>query len=101
MDEKTEDIANDGAAAMLPLVSICIPVYNGADYLRDAIESALAQTYSRIEVVVVNDGSTDGGATEEIAKSFGDKIRYLAKPNGHVASALNHGISHMAGKYLS
>ena len=86
---------------MQPLVSIVIPVYNGANFLRDAIESALAQTHPRIEVLVVNDGSADGGATEAIAKSFGDRIRYFAKPNGHVASALNHGIANMAGEYFS
>ena len=46
-----------------PLVSIVIPVYNGANYVGEAIESALAQTYRNVEVIVVNDGSTDGGAT--------------------------------------
>lgn len=86
---------------MRPLVSIVIPVYNGSDFLRDAIESALAQTYRNVEVVVVNDGSTDGGATEAIARSFGDRIRYFWKPNGHVASALNHGIAQMRGAYMS
>ena len=86
---------------MQPLVSIVIPVYNGSDYLRDAIESALAQTYLMTEVIVVNDGSTDGGATEVIAHSFGERIRYFSKPNGHVASALNHGIANMRGKYFS
>jgi len=86
---------------MQPLVSIVIPVFNGADFLRDAIESALAQTYSRKEIIVVNDGSTDGGATESITKSFGGKIRYFFKPNGHVASALNYGIANMAGDYFS
>jgi len=86
---------------MQPLVSIVIPVYNGADFLRDAIESALAQTYPKTEVIVINDGSTDGGATEAVAKSFGRRIRYFAKPNGHVASALNYGIANMAGEYFS
>ena len=55
-------------------VTIMIPVYNGSNYLKAAIESALAQTYKNKEVVVVNDGSTDDGKTAAIAKSFGNKI---------------------------
>ena len=86
---------------MQPLVSIVIPVFNGSDYLRDAIESALGQTYRNIEVIVVNDGSTDGGATEVIALSYGERIRHFWKPNGHVASALNFGIARMSGDYFS
>ena len=77
---------------MDPLVSIVIPVYNGANYLREAIDSALAQTYSNVEIIVVNDGSDDGGATRDIALSYGDKIRYFAKDNGGVSTALNVGI---------
>lgn len=84
-----------------PKVSIVIPVYNGANYLLEAIESALDQTYPNIEVIVVNDGSTDDGATEQIAFSFGNKIRYLFKENGGVASALNAGIRLMSGEYFS
>lgn len=84
-----------------PLVSIVIPVYNGANFLREAIESALAQTYPHVEVLVVNDGSTDGGATAAIARSYGDRIRYVEKPNGGVASALNVGIREMRGEYFS
>jgi len=52
-------------------------------------------------VIVVNDGSTDGGKTEEIAKSYGDTIRYFVKENGGVASALNRGIQEMKGRYFS
>jgi len=84
-----------------PLVSIVIPVYNGANYLREAIESALAQTYDNIEIIVVNDGSEDGGATEKIAMSYGSRIRYFRKENGGVASALNLGIREMRGEYFS
>lgn len=84
-----------------PKVSIIIPVYNGANYMRYAIDSALAQTYKNIEVIVVNDGSTDDGKTEEIAKSYGDKIRYFYKENGGVATALNFGIEKMQGEYFS
>ena len=81
------------------LVSIIIPVYNGEDYLRKAINSALNQTYKNLEVLVVNDGSTDG--SEEIALSYGSSIRYIKKENGGVASALNQGIKSMRGKYFS
>jgi len=84
-----------------PLVSIVIPVYNGTNYLREAIDSALGQTYKNIEVIVVNDGSTDNGDTERIALSYGDKIRYFKKENGGVASALNRGISEMRGEFFS
>jgi glycosyltransferase involved in cell wall biosynthesis len=84
-----------------PKVSIIIPVYNGANYLREAIESALAQTYNNIEIVVVNDGSDDDGATETIAKSYSDKIVYIKKPNGGAASAINEGIRAMTGEYMS
>lgn len=84
-----------------PLVSIIIPVYNGSDYMREAIESALSQTYKNKEIIVVNDGSKDDGATDEIARSFGDRIRYIPKENGGVSSALNVGIKAMKGEYFS
>jgi glycosyltransferase involved in cell wall biosynthesis len=84
-----------------PLVSIIIPVYNGANYMREAIDSALAQSYDNCEVIVVNDGSTDDGETDRIARSYEDKIRYFAKENGGVATALNLGIREMRGEYFS
>lgn len=84
-----------------PLVSIVIPVYNGANYMREAIDSALAQTYNNIEIIVVNDGSCDGGLTEQIAKGYGEKIKYIYKKNGGVSSALNTGIRNMNGEYFS
>lgn len=83
----------------LPLVSIIIPVYNGKKFVRDAINSALAQDYSNYEVIVVNDGSTDN--TEDILKSYGNKITFYTKKNGGVSSALNYGISKMRGEYFS
>jgi len=63
-----------------PLVSIIIPVYNGENYVKDAIDSALTQTYKNIEIIVVNDGSTD--KTEQILHLYGTKIRYFNKTNG-------------------
>ena len=84
-----------------PLVSIIIPVYNGSNFLRESIESALKQTYKNIEIIVVNDGSNDNGVTESIALSYGEKVRYFSQINGGVSSALNHGISKMNGSWFS
>jgi glycosyltransferase involved in cell wall biosynthesis len=90
---------NKGHETSRPLVSIVIPVYNGGNYLREAIDSALAQTYDNCEVLVVNDGSTD--ETEEICLGYGNRIRYFYKKNGGVASAVNLGIKNMHGEYFS
>ena len=84
-----------------PLISIIIPVYNGSNFVKEAIDSALEQTYPNVEVLVINDGSCDDGKTEEIALSYGDKIRYFHKENGGVSSALNLGIREMKGEYFS
>lgn len=69
--------------------------------MREAIDSALSQTYDSIEIIVVNDGSDDDGRTREIAESYGDRIRYIEKENGGVSSALNEGIRSMKGDYFS
>ncbi len=82
-----------------PLVSIVIPVFNGENFLDASIKSALNQTYDNIEVLVINDGSTD--STERIAKKYEDKIRYFYKENGGVSSALNFAIRNMKGEYFS
>ncbi|MBO5357300.1 MAG: glycosyltransferase [Clostridia bacterium] len=84
-----------------PLVSIVIPVYNGSNFLKQAIDCAVNQTYENKEILVINDGSSDDGATEQIALSYGDKIKYIYKENGGVSSALNLGIKNMKGEYFS
>lgn len=84
-----------------PLVSIVIPAYNASNYLAEAIDSALAQTYPNVEIIVVNDGSKDDGATERVALSYGKKIRYFFKENGGSSSALNMGIANMRGEWFS
>jgi glycosyltransferase involved in cell wall biosynthesis len=83
------------------LVSIVIPVFNGAKFVGEAIESALAQSWPQVEVIVVDDGSDDGGATRRVLDRYGDAIRVLAKPNGGVATALNAGIAAMRGSWFS
>lgn len=82
-----------------PKVSIIIPVYNGENFVKEAIDSALAQSYKNIEVIVVSDGSSDN--TAKIAKAYGDKIRFFEKENGGVSTALNLGIKMMTGDYFS
>lgn len=84
-----------------PKISIIIPVYNGANYMREAIDSAIAQTYKNVEIIVVNDGSNDNGETDKIARSYGNKIKYIVKENGGSSSALNVGIKNMTGDYFS
>lgn len=84
-----------------PLVSIIIPVYNGSNFLAEAINAALAQTYKNCEVLVINDGSRDDGASERIALSYGDKIRYYNKENGGVSTALNFAFKQMKGEWFS
>lgn len=84
-----------------PKITIIIPVYNGSNFIKQAIESAINQTYKNVEILVVNDGSNDDGKTEEAVLEFGDKVRYIKKENGGVASALNLGIKEATGEYIS
>ena len=83
---------------MSHLISVIIPCYRQGHFLGDAIRSALDQTYAEKEIIVVNDGSDDN--TEEVAKSFGDNIRYIRKSNGGLSSARNAGINIANGDYL-
>lgn len=84
-----------------PKVTIIIPVYNGANFLSQAIESALSQTYENLEIIVVNDGSSDNGESERVALAYKDKITYYSKPNGGVSSALNFALERMNGEWFS
>jgi len=84
--------------ASQPLVSVIIPIYNGEKFLQSTLESVFAQTYSNIEVIVVDDGSTDNSSS--IAKSFPD-VRYIGQKNMGVSTARNRGIEFAAGDYIA
>ena len=77
------------------LVSVILPVYNGERYLGEAIESILTQDYRPIEVIVVNDGSTDN--TETIAKQYDNDIIYVLQENSGPAAARNKGLRMASG----
>ena len=66
------------------LISCIVPVYNGEQYLREALDSILAQGYRPIEVIVVDDGSTDG--TRSVVESYNEQVRYLWQPNAGLAA---------------
>lgn len=86
----------------MELVSIIIPVYNIADYVKDCIESVRLQTYSDLEIIVVDDGSTDGSAQICDALAVQDaRITVIHKENGGVSSARNSGIETAKGKYIA
>ena len=81
-----------------PLVSVIIPVYNGERYVAEAVESVLAQSYQHIEIITVNDGSTDN--TAEVIRRF-PAVRYFEQLNGGIGSARNKGVEESKGKFLS
>lgn len=85
-------------ATLTPLVSICIPCFNAERYIGAALDSVLAQTYPEIEVVVVNDGSTD--RSREILARYEDRVRVLDQPNKGQCAAANHAFAVSRGHLI-
>jgi glycosyltransferase involved in cell wall biosynthesis len=84
---------------MNPLVSILIPAYNAAEWLGEAIESALAQTWQNKEIIVVDDGSVDG--THHVARRYeGPGLKVITQPNRGAASARNTALTYCQGDYI-
>lgn len=81
-----------------PVVSIIIPCYNARETIAEAIESALAQTWPRKEIIVIDDGSTDGSL--EVIRSFGDRIRWHTQPNAGGSAARNQGLALARGECI-
>jgi len=82
-----------------PLVSVIIPAYNAAPFLGAAIESVLSQTVTDSEIVVVDDGSTDG--TDTVVRGYGDRVRYLRQENAGVSRARNRGIDESRSPWVA
>lgn len=89
----------EAATSAEPLITVIIGVYNAARYLGEAIDSVLAQTHRRVELIVVDDGSTDGSG--RIAQSYGMPVRCISQANGGMAAARNRAIPEAQGSYLS
>jgi glycosyltransferase involved in cell wall biosynthesis len=83
----------------VPTVSVCIPTYNRENYLKETLQSVFVQTYKDYEIVIVDDGSTDG--TGEMIKQLGYNIRYHRQENGGDAAARNKLIELAVGKYIT
>ena len=86
-------------AAMQPLVSVIIPVYNGEKYLKDALMSVQNQDYQNIEIIVVNDGSTDH--TQNVIDQFKDQVTCIKQRNRGLGFSLNRAIKLAKGQYLT
>lgn len=82
-----------------PLVSVILPVYNGENFIREAVESVLAQTYRTIELIVVDDGSRDG--TADAVRRYHGQARYFYQPNAGAAAARNAGVQKARADFLA
>ena len=81
------------------LISCIVPVFNGERYLGDAIESICQQTYQKFEIIVIDDGSTDG--TAAVARQYGHRIRYLRQLNAGTGAARNLGLAAAQGEFIA
>lgn len=87
---------------MQPLISVIVPVYNGERYLKNCIESIEAQSYEPLEIIVINDGSTDGTAEvcEKLAQSY-ENLSFITTEDLGVSASRNHGIALAKGELLT
>jgi glycosyltransferase involved in cell wall biosynthesis len=97
MTEHPNFLSGDGVRG---LVTVVVPTYNRADLVVAAIDSARQQTYPKLEILVVDDGSSDG-TRELVARISDDRLRYFFKDNGGLSSARNFGLEHARGEYIA
>lgn len=84
---------------MKDLISCIVAVFNGERYLKEALDSILAQSYRPLEIIVVDDGSTDG--TRAVVANYGEKVRYFWQTNAGPAAARNFGLNQAQGEFIA
>ena len=102
IDENKNLTCREEKSTVRPLVSVCISVYNGEDHLRKCLDSVLSQDISSMEIVLVNDGSTDG--TSEIMHEYQDRfpeIRIIEQENRGLAQGRWTGVKNSTGSYIT
>ncbi len=87
----------------MPKVSVIVPVYNVENYIEKCLESLVNQTLEDIEIVVVNDGSTDNSESiiKKYTEKYNEKIKYVVKENGGLSDARNYGMQYASGEYIT
>src|SRR3954469_10712247 len=84
----------------MPKITVIIPLYNKAAYIKRALDSVLAQTFSGFELIVIDDGSTDGGGAI-VARCDDPRVRLIRQENAGPAQARNHGIDEASGELVA
>lgn len=83
------------------LISVIIPVYNVKDYLKECIDSVIAQTYQQLEIIIIDDGSADGTAELcDLYLNMDTRIKVIHQDNQGISASRNNGIDHAAGDYI-
>ncbi len=95
-----KEVSNRALPIAKSLVSVIIPTYNREEYIGEAIQSVLGQTFTDFEIIIIDDGSTD--KTADVVKSLSDdRVRYIYQENRGRSNARNHGLKIAAGRYIA
>ena len=100
-DQQSQDFQEPGEKKELPRISVIIPVYNVAPYLREALDSVVRQTYRNLDVIIVDDGSTDG--SDAICEEYRSdpRVRVIHQENRGLSNARNRGLDLAGGEYIA
>lgn len=99
--DRYEKISFFGRNSTEQVISVVIPVYNVASYLREALDSVINQTYEELEIIVVDDGSTDGSGSICDEYKLDPRVIVIHQSNGGLSTARNVGLDHATGEYIS